>query len=69
MDERSGSPSGADRHAATAGFLRALRMLVMNDVTAIEPRIRYTYFREEMKEQRETRDELYKSFDRQLRDH
>jgi len=55
--------SDFDRQSTTRGFLNSLRFMVRNDVTAAEPRLRYTYFRDELKEERRVRDQLYKAFD------
>jgi predicted subunit of tRNA(5-methylaminomethyl-2-thiouridylate) methyltransferase len=57
--------SDFDRQSTTRGFLNSLRLMVRSDVAAAEPRLRYTYFREELKEERRIRDRLYKSFDEQ----
>jgi len=57
--------SDFDRHSATRGFLNSLRFMVRNDVTAAESRLRYTYFQDELKNERRVRDQLYKSFDEQ----
>jgi S1-C subfamily serine protease len=55
--------SDFDRQSSTRGFLNSLRFMVRSDVAAAEPRLRYTYFRDELKEERRVRDLLYKSFD------
>jgi hypothetical protein len=57
--------SDFDRQSATRGFLNSLRFMVRNDVTAAESRLRYTYFQDELKNERRVRDQLYKSFDEQ----
>jgi hypothetical protein len=50
------------KRAAMATFLRAMREVIAADVLALEPQLRYTYFRDEMREQREIRKHLYDSF-------
>lgn len=57
--------SDFDRQSITRGFLNSLRLMVRSDVAAAEPRLRYTYFREELTKERRIRDLLYKSFDEQ----
>lgn len=59
--------SEADRRSATQGFLGALRLMVRADVAAAESGLRYTFFREELKQEREIRDRLYKAFDDEVR--
>ena len=55
--------SEADRERATESFLHALRGMVRNDVAAAETRLRYSYFQEDLRNEREIRDELYNGFD------
>jgi hypothetical protein len=55
--------SDADRLSATRGFLNSLRFMVRSDINAAASRLRYTYFREELKKESHVRDELYKGFD------
>ena len=55
--------SEADREQATRSFLTSLRSLVQADVAAAQGRFRYAYFRDELKQEREVRDRLYKAFD------
>lgn len=59
--------AAADRLSATQSFLGALRQMVRADVTALDGRLRYSYFRDELQKEREIRDRLYKSFDEQAR--
>jgi hypothetical protein len=59
--------SEADRAAATRSFIGALRSLVRMDVNAAEMQIRYSYFREELKSEREVRDKLFAAFDAQAK--
>jgi S1-C subfamily serine protease len=59
--------SEADRRSATQGFLGALRLMVRADVTAAETGLRYTFFRDELRQEREIRDRLYKAFDDEVR--
>jgi S1-C subfamily serine protease len=47
------------RRAVTETFVRALQQIVAGDVLALEPRLHYTYFRDEMREQHEIRRQLY----------
>jgi hypothetical protein len=47
------------RRAATENFLRVLKGIVAADVLTLEPRLHYTYFREEMRTQHEIRKRLY----------
>jgi hypothetical protein len=51
--------SSSTRRAFTEKFLRALKEIVALDVLSLEPRLRYTYFRDEMHEQHEIRRRLY----------
>ena len=60
--------SEPDRVRATQGFLNALRFMVRADVTAAEPQMKYSYFREELAQERVIRDDLYKSFDDEARE-
>ena len=55
--------SEADREQATRSFLGSLRSLVQADVTAAQGKFRYAYFRNELQQEREVRDRLYKAFD------
>jgi len=52
-----------DRRSATQGFLNALRAMVRSDVTVAEARVRYSYFRNKLKDEERDRDGLYKAFD------
>jgi hypothetical protein len=47
------------RRSTTDNFLRALHQIVASDVLDLEPRLHYTYFRDEMHEQHEIRRRLY----------
>ncbi|HEV7867745.1 MAG TPA: serine protease [Chthoniobacteraceae bacterium] len=58
-----GRLSEADRLQATQTFLSSLRWLVRGDVASAETQLRYSYFREELRKEREVRDKLYKAFD------
>jgi Trypsin-like peptidase domain len=51
--------SSSTRRAYTEKFLRALKEVVSLDVLSLEPRLRYTYFKEEIHEQHEIRKRLY----------
>jgi hypothetical protein len=55
--------SDADRNRATQAFLSSLRFMVRSDVAAADNRIRYSFFREQLRKEREVRDRLYKAFD------
>ena len=55
--------SEADRETATRSFLGSLRTLVQADVSAAQGRIRYAYFQNELRQEREVRDRLFKAFD------
>jgi hypothetical protein len=55
--------SVADRTRATQNFLSSLRLMVRSDVTAADSRIRYSFFREQLRKEQEVRDRLYKAFD------
>lgn len=59
--------SEADRRSATQGFLGSLRLMVRADVVAAESGLRYTFFRDELRQEREIRDRLFKSFDDEVR--
>jgi hypothetical protein len=59
--------SEADRRRATQVFPGALRHMVRADVAAAESGLRYPFFREELKQEREIRDRLYKAFDDEVR--
>jgi hypothetical protein len=59
--------SEADRRSATQGFLGALRLMVRADVVAAENGLRYTFFRDELRQEREIRDRLFKAFDDEVR--
>lgn len=59
--------SEADRRSATQSFLASLRSMVRADVIAAESSLRYTFFRDELKKEREIRDRLYKSFDDEVK--
>jgi hypothetical protein len=64
---RTRGRSQADRLRMTQGFLSALRLMVRGDVASVEGRLRYSYFREELRSEREVRDRLYTAFDTQAR--
>lgn len=53
----------ADRQSATQSFLYTLRNLSRADVSALDGRMRYGYFRDRLRKEREIRDRLYKAFD------
>ena len=57
--------SQADREQATRSFLTSLRSLVQADVSAAQGRLRYAYFQDELRLEREVRDRLYKAFNDQ----
>jgi hypothetical protein len=61
IHERRSSP--ADRTHATQSFLGSLRSLVRGDVATLNGKLRYSYFREKLREESEVRDRLYKDFD------
>lgn len=64
---RKGSVSEVDRIRATQAFLSSLRFMVRTDVANAASRIRYSYFREQLRKEREVRDRLYKSFDDEVK--
>jgi Trypsin-like peptidase domain/GYF domain 2 len=64
---RRSQVSVADRNRATQNFLSSLRFMVRADMTAAENRIRYSYFRERLRKEREVRDSLYKAFDDEVK--
>jgi S1-C subfamily serine protease len=64
---RKTSVSDVDRSRATQAFLSSLRFMVRADVATAENRIRYSYFREQLRKEREVRDRLYKSFDDEVK--
>jgi hypothetical protein len=59
---RSKQVSENDRLNATQRFLGQLRAMVRTDVQAAEMTLRYTYFRNELKEQQQVREALYQAF-------
>ncbi len=59
--------SQVDREQATRSFLTSLRSLVQSDVAAVQGRLRYAYFQDELRQEREVRDRLYKAFDDQAK--
>jgi len=59
--------SEVDRRSATQSFLGSLRTMVRADVAAAETGLRYSFFRDELRQEREIRDRLYKAFDDQVR--
>jgi hypothetical protein len=59
--------SPADVYSATESFLHALSVMARSDVSMAESRIRYDYFREELHDEHEVRDALYKAFDNEAR--
>jgi trypsin-like peptidase len=63
--QKSNNPriSQADRHAATQSFIASLRSMSRSDVASLEGRLRYSYFRAKLGEERQVREQLYKSFD------
>ncbi len=56
--------SETDRRFATDSFLHSLRALCRGDVLALQQSLRYDYFRRELAEQREMRDQLYEVFNK-----
>ena len=56
LDGVRGRKSEADRLRATQSFLAALRSMARADVTDAETRLRYSFFREELRKEREVRD-------------
>jgi hypothetical protein len=55
--------SSNDRLSATQSFLNALRSMVRTDVTIAESQVRYTYFRNRLKDEKRDREALFKVFD------
>ena len=59
--------SAADRSRVTQNFLTSLRSATMSDITLARQRLRYDFFRREVDEQAEIRDQMYKLFDGMLK--
>jgi hypothetical protein len=59
--------SEVDKYNATRSFLNTLRSMVRTDIAVAETRLRYTFFREQLAEERTVRDKLYKAFDNESR--
>lgn len=57
--------SESDRVNATQRFLGSLRAMARGDGTAVETRLRYTYFRNELRDEQQVRDQLYDVFDKE----
>jgi hypothetical protein len=51
-----------DRGNATQTLLTALHFLMRSDVSPIEGRLRYAYFRDQLASEQKVRDRLYKAF-------
>lgn len=60
---RSKQVSETDRVSATQRFLGQLRSMVRNDIQATEASLRYAYFRNDLQDERQVRDQLYEAFD------
>lgn len=67
MKEMHSKLSGTDRRTANESFLRALKLVLLGDVTAARGSVRYSYFREELDEARKTRESLSEGFDKVLK--
>jgi S1-C subfamily serine protease len=63
--EKTDHVSEVDRKEAWRGLLNSLRFMMWTDVTAAEPQLHYTYFKDELRHQRHDRDILYKIFNEQ----
>lgn len=59
--------SPADRAAANTRFLAELRGMVRTDVVAADAQLRYGYFREQLRLERQIRDRLYEEFDKDIK--
>jgi hypothetical protein len=59
--------SDADKFNATHSFLSSLRSMVRTDIQSAEAHFRYTFFREQLAEERMVRDKLYEAFDKNAR--
>jgi S1-C subfamily serine protease len=60
---KSHNPSAEDIAEADANFLSFLKIACQTDVTAAQSRISYDYFRRELADQKQARDEMAKGFD------
>jgi len=65
MKATSQRPAKADRLEATRSFLGRLRLMTSADISSVERSVRSSYFREELRRERETRERLIKNFDEQ----
>ncbi len=59
--------SAADRSRTTQNFLAAIRSATMGDITQARQRLRYDFFRKQVDEQAEMREQMYQLFDRMLK--
>ncbi len=57
--------SESDRMSATQRFLGSLRAMARGDTYGMEGRLHYTYFRNEMKDEQQARDQRYEIFDKE----
>jgi hypothetical protein len=55
--------SPADRRSAKQAFLNALQFLVRADLGPAEAQLRYTYFRNRLKDEKTVRDRIFQAFD------
>jgi len=60
---RAKRASSNDRLSATQSLFGSLRLMVRSDVAAAESRVRYTFFRNKLTDEKRDRDELYRVFD------
>jgi hypothetical protein len=59
--------SAADRSRTTQNFLSSIRSATMADITQAKQRLRYDFFRREVDEQAEIREQMYQLFDRLMK--
>jgi hypothetical protein len=67
LNEKSHSPSEEDAAEADANFVSFLKIVCQSDVTAAQGWITYDYFRRDLADQKQTRDEMTKAFQQIIR--
>ena len=62
LDAKSHNPSAEDADIADANFISFLKIACQSDITAAQSQVTYDYFRRELADQKQTRDQMASAF-------
>jgi hypothetical protein len=67
LDAKSHNPSAQDADIADANFISFLKIACQSDITTAQRQVTYDYFRRELADQKQTRDQMASSFQEIIR--